>query len=76
VVFGFAAYLVTAGVRTRHWVDVLVAVVVVVLYGGLFVGVLPFAVDAQVSWLGHLLGAGAGVLAALRFARRPAGRPA
>jgi membrane associated rhomboid family serine protease len=71
VVFGFAAYLVTAGVLTRHWVDVLVALVVVAVYGGLFVGVLPFAVEAQVSWLAHLLGAGAGVVAAVWFARRP-----
>ena len=70
VVFGFAAYLVTAGVLTRHWLDDLVAVGVVLVYGTLIVGVLPFGVAAGVSWLGHLTGALSGVLAAVLVARR------
>jgi membrane associated rhomboid family serine protease len=70
VVFGFAAYLVTAGVLTRHWLDVLIAVGVVLVYGTMVVGVLPFGVAAGVSWLGHLTGALGGVLAAVLVARR------
>ncbi len=70
VVFGMAAYLVTAGVLTRHWVDIAVAVGVVLVYGTMFAGVLPFGVSAGVSWLAHLTGALAGVWAAFAFARR------
>ena len=71
VVFGFAAYLVTAGVLTRHWLDVLIALGVVVVYGWMLPAVLPFGVSAGVSWLAHLTGALAGVLAAFLVARRP-----
>jgi membrane associated rhomboid family serine protease len=71
VVFGFAAYLVAAGVLTRHWLDVLIALVVVVVYGWMLPAVLPFGVSAGVSWLAHLTGALAGVLAAVLVARRP-----
>jgi membrane associated rhomboid family serine protease len=70
VVFGFAAYLVTAGLLTRHWIDIAVALGVVLVYGTMIVGVLPFGVSAGVSWLGHLTGALAGVLAAVLVARR------
>jgi membrane associated rhomboid family serine protease len=76
VLFGFAAYLVTAGLITRHWVDVVVAVGVVAVYGTMLTGVLPFAVPPGVSWLGHLTGAIAGVTAAMLLARRPAATPA
>lgn len=70
VVFGLAAYLVTAGVLTRHWLDIVIAVGVVLVYGTMLTGLLPFAVSAGVSWLAHLTGALAGVGAAFAFARR------
>ena len=73
LVFGFLTYLIAAGVITRHWGDVLIGVVVLLLYGGLLWGALPFFVAPGVSWLGHLCGAAAGVLAALLFARRARG---
>lgn len=71
VVFGFLTFLITAGILTRHWLDVVIAAGVLVVYGGVLVGVLPFAVPSGVSWLGHLCGALAGVLAAFLFARQP-----
>lgn len=70
VVFGLAAYLVTAGLLTRHWLDIVIAVGVVLVYGTMLTGVLPFAVSDGVSWLAHLTGAVAGVGAAYAFARR------
>ncbi|MCB0918072.1 MAG: rhomboid family intramembrane serine protease [Actinobacteria bacterium] len=73
VVFGFLAYLLVAGVLTRHWLDVLLAIAVFLLYGSLLVGALPWGVSAGVSWLGHLCGALAGGLAAFWFARRATG---
>jgi membrane associated rhomboid family serine protease len=75
VLFGFATYLVTAGLLTRHWVDVGVAVGVVLVYGSMLGGVLPVTVADGVSWQGHLTGAVAGVVAAVLLARRPAPAP-
>lgn len=74
VVFGFLTYLITAGVFTRHWLDVVISVAVLVLYGGILIGALPFGVSSGVSWLAHLTGALAGVLAAFLFAPRAASR--
>lgn len=70
MIFGFFTYLVTAAVLTRSWLDILIATIVVLVYGGLLVGVVPFAVEPGVSWLAHLTGAAAGVLAAFLFTPR------
>lgn len=68
LVMGLLTYLLAAGVITRHWGDVLLAALVLLVYGSLLWGVLPFTVAPGVSWLAHLSGAGAGVLAAVLFA--------
>ena len=73
VVFGFLTYLITAGILTRHWLDVVIAVGVLLVYGGILVGALPFGVADGVSWLAHLTGAAAGVVAAFLFAGQPRG---
>jgi membrane associated rhomboid family serine protease len=70
VVFGFLTYLIAAGVLTRHWLDVVIALGVLFVYGGILIGALPFGVTGGVSWLAHLTGALAGVLAAFLFARQ------
>ena len=70
LVFGLLTYLLTAGVLTRHWLDVLIAVGVLLTYGSLLWGALPMAVPDGVSWLGHLCGAAAGTIAAFAFAQR------
>lgn len=64
VVFGFLGYLLVLGVLTRNWVDILVSIGVLLLYGSLLIGATPFGVSEQVSWLAHLTGFGAGVVAA------------
>lgn len=71
VVFGYLCFLLVAGALTRNWVDVLIGLGVLFLYGGLLVGALPFGVGPGVSWQAHLLGAIAGVVAAVLFARQP-----
>ena len=73
VVFGLLTYLITAGILTRHWLDVVIAVGVLFVYGGILIGALPFGVSSGGSWLAHLTGAAAGVLAAFLFARQPDG---
>ncbi len=66
LVFGYFGFLVARGWFDRRFVPILVAVAVLVLYGGLLFGVLP--TRGFVSWEGHLCGLAAGVLAA-RFIR-------
>jgi len=67
LVYGYAAYLVALGVFRRSLTNLLVAVLVVVLYGGFVFGVLPGR--AGISWQGHLFGAIVGVLMAFWHAR-------
>jgi membrane associated rhomboid family serine protease len=74
LVFGLLTYLIAAGFRTRHWLDVAVGITVLLIYGSLLWGALPFFVGPGVSWLGHLAGAAAGVLAAWWFAPRRTAR--
>jgi membrane associated rhomboid family serine protease len=62
LVYGYAAYLVALAIFRRSLKNILVAVLVVVLYGGFVVGVLPG--QAGVSWQGHLFGAAVGVVMA------------
>ena len=66
LVFGYFGFLVARGWYDRRFVPILIAVAVLVLYGGLIFGVLP--TRGFVSWEGHLCGLAAGVLAA-RFIR-------
>ena len=73
VVFGWLTYLLVRGVWSRRPGQVLLALVVLLVYGGLIWGVLPGA--AGVSWQAHLGGAVGGVLAARWLHRRPSSPP-
>jgi membrane associated rhomboid family serine protease len=66
VIFGVAAFLIAAGIFLKSWRSAFVAVLVFLLYGGIFYGVLPQ--NGPVSWEGHLAGSLAGFGAA--FAQR------
>ncbi|MFW6092281.1 MAG: rhomboid family intramembrane serine protease, partial [Actinomycetota bacterium] len=68
LVYGYAAFLVAWGVLTRRVVSILVAVAVVLLYGGLVFGVLP--TQSGVSWQGHLFGAVGGVVVAYWLSKK------
>lgn len=67
LIYALVAFLIVAGWRLRQWFALLVAAVVVVFYGGLFLGAIPWLVERGVSWEGHLMGAVAGVLVAARL---------
>jgi membrane associated rhomboid family serine protease len=67
LVFGYFGYLIAIGWYDRRPLSILVAIAVIVLYGGLLLGVLP--TQGFVSWEAHLFGLLAGVLAA-RLTRR------
>ena len=72
VIFGWLTYLLVRGFFARSGTQILLAVVVFFLWGGILLGVLPG--QQGVSWQGHLFGALAGVFAAWLVARpsRPA----
>jgi membrane associated rhomboid family serine protease len=64
IIFGLVAYLIVAGFLMRSWRSAIVAVIVLLVFGGIFYGVLPQ--QGPVSWEGHLSGALAGIWAAKR----------
>lgn len=74
LVYGYAAFLIAWGLVTRRASSILVAVLVVLLYGGLVFGVLP--TQEGISWQGHLFGAIGGIVMALALSprRQPARR--
>lgn len=68
LVFGWLTYLLARGFFSRDVKQILIAVGVFALYGGVLWGVFP--ASASVSWQGHLGGAVGGVLAAVWLHRR------
>lgn len=69
VVFGYFGFLVFRGYFERSPQSLLVALVVVVLYGGLLIGVVPQG--NGISWEAHLLGFLSGALCARVLSRAP-----
>ena len=72
LIFGWLTYLLARGIWSRRAAQVVVAVIVLLLYGGLIWGVLPGT--AGVSWQAHLGGAVGGVVAAWLLHRRASRR--
>jgi membrane associated rhomboid family serine protease len=68
LIFGWLTYLLARGLWTRRPAQVVIAVLVLFVYGGLIWGVFPG--NAGVSWQAHLGGAVAGVFAAWLLHRR------
>jgi membrane associated rhomboid family serine protease len=64
IIFGLVTYLIVAGFMMKSWRSAIVALLVLVGFGGIFYGVMPHA--GPISWEGHLSGALAGVWAAKR----------
>jgi membrane associated rhomboid family serine protease len=68
LIFGWLTYLLARGLWSRRPAQVVIAVLVLLVYGGLIWGVFPGG--AGISWQAHLGGAVAGVLAAWLLHRR------
>lgn len=68
LIFGWLTYLLARGLWSRRPGQVVLAVLVLLVYGSLIWGVLPGGVG--ISWQAHLGGAVGGVLAARRLHRR------
>ncbi len=72
LIFGWLTYLLARGIWSRRPAQVAVALLVLLVYGGLIWGVLPGS--AGISWQAHLGGAIGGVLAAWLLHRRASRR--
>src|SRR6266567_2262117 len=64
IIFGLVTYLIVAGFLMKSWRSAIVALLVLICFGGIFYGVMPHA--GPISWEGHLSGALAGVWSAKR----------
>ena len=58
VVYAMWGYLIVYGFRQKHFRDIVISVLVLILYGGLVFGVLPSS--PNISYESHLFGALAG----------------
>lgn len=74
LVFGLATFLMASVFYRRSWRAIFVALGVFLVFGGMFVGVLP--TRAAISWEGHLCGALAGWWRARELATPRRKRPA
>jgi membrane associated rhomboid family serine protease len=68
VIFGLFGFLLVRGFFNRSWGQVLLAVVLLLAYGSVLLGVLP-TVGRGISWQSHLFGLVGGVLAAVVLRR-------
>jgi len=65
LIYGFASFLVFSGIFRKNIKSILIAILIVAMYGGLVYGILPL--QSWISWEGHLAGAAAGAVSAYLF---------
>ncbi|MDO9494575.1 MAG: rhomboid family intramembrane serine protease [Nocardioides sp.] len=68
LIFGWLVYLLARGFFTGRFREVVLGILLVLLYGGVLLGVLPG--QPGISWQGHLFGAIGGALAAYTLSDR------
>jgi membrane associated rhomboid family serine protease len=68
LVYALAFFLIFFGLFRRDLLSILISVLTLLLYGGVFYGVLP--TDPRVSWESHLAGALVGITSAITFSSK------
>ncbi len=74
LIFGWLTYLLARGIWSRRPAQVVLAVIILFVYGGMIWGVLPSG--SGISWQAHAGGAAGGVIAAWLLHRRSSAAPA
>jgi len=67
IVYGMASFLFFSGIIRRSRQLMTISAIIIFLYGGMIYGVFPEAVENNVSWESHLMGAIVGVSLAFLF---------
>ncbi|MEM6642166.1 MAG: rhomboid family intramembrane serine protease [Bacteroidota bacterium] len=73
LIYGLAAFLIFFGLFKRNFKSVLISLVIVLGYGGMIYGILPY--NERVSWESHLMGAIVGFVAAFTLSRNKKNQP-
>lgn len=68
VIFGYLGYLFARGIVERDWWNIAVALLIGLLYGWQFSGLVPG--EKSISWQAHVFGLLGGLVAAVLFRRR------
>lgn len=68
IVYGIAFFLIFFGLLRRDFMSLTISIITILLYGGIFYGVLPS--DPSISWESHFGGALVGIASAFTFARK------
>jgi len=68
LIYGLSAFLIFFGFLRRDFMSLLISIMVTVLYGGIFYGILP--TDPMISWESHLAGALVGTVSAFNLAHK------
>jgi membrane associated rhomboid family serine protease len=68
LIYGLAAFLIFYGFIRQEFMSMLISIVILVIYGGLFYGVFPG--DPYISWESHLAGALVGTYTAFNLAQK------
>jgi membrane associated rhomboid family serine protease len=65
LIYGLSSFLIVFGLLRREVVPLLISIATLLIYGGIFYGVLP--TDPQISWESHLAGAVVGTVSAFNL---------
>lgn len=65
VVYGLAFFLIFFGIFRRDFISLLISVITIFMYGGVFYGILP--TDPNISWESHFAGALVGIYSAVNM---------
>jgi membrane associated rhomboid family serine protease len=68
LIYGLSAFLIFFGLLRKDFMSLLISIVVIIFYGGIFYGVLPL--DERISWESHLAGALVGTITAFDLANK------